>query len=87
MYLGGAYEEALAALRRLPNPGKFTWGRIVACLNRAGRSKEAADEARLLLAAHPDFTINEFLRHGVVVESEGQLLQFREGFDPLDLPN
>ncbi|MBB3452593.1 TolB-like protein [Rhizobium sp. BK313] len=87
MYLRGAYEEALAALRRLPNPGKFTWGRIVACLNRAGRSKEAADEARLLLAAHPDFTINEFLRDGVVVETEGQRLQFREGFDQLDLPN
>ncbi|MEZ2131403.1 MULTISPECIES: adenylate/guanylate cyclase domain-containing protein [unclassified Sinorhizobium] len=87
MYLKGAYDEALAALRHLPNPGKFTWGRIVACLNRAGRSKEAADEARRLLAAHPDFTIGEFLRHGVVVESDEQLSRFRKGFDHLDLPD
>lgn len=86
MYLGGAYEEALAAVRQLPNPGKFTRGRIVACLNRAGRATEAAEEARKLLADFPDFSVTEFLEHGVVVETEEQLLRFRKGFDGLNLP-
>ncbi|TWB19568.1 TolB-like protein [Rhizobium sp. ERR 1071] len=85
LYLKGDYDEALAAFRRLPNPGKFTRARVVACLNKAGRLNDAVAEARDLLAIHPDFTVSDFLAHGIVVESEQQRELFRGGLDQVGL--
>jgi class 3 adenylate cyclase/tetratricopeptide (TPR) repeat protein len=86
LYFKGEYEQALAALRQLPNPGKYTITRMVACLSMAGRSKEASALANKLLLDHPDLTIGEFLERGIVVETAEQTARFRQGLLGTGLP-
>ncbi len=86
LYFKGDYEQALAALRRLPNPGKYTNTRIVACLSMAGRLQEATTLAQSLREKYPDLTISEFLERGIVVETAEQTAKFRRGLVGTGLP-
>ena len=79
LYLRGDYERALKSLRTVPDPGKYTSTKIVAALSMAGRTHEAAAAASRLLARYPDMTISEFLRKGIVVETEEQVEKYRRG--------
>ncbi|MBY3315656.1 adenylate/guanylate cyclase domain-containing protein [Rhizobium laguerreae] len=86
LYFKGDYEQALAALKQLPNPGKYTSTRMIACLSMAGRSREAAALAKSVRENHPDLTIGEFLARGIVVETAEQTEKFRQGLLGTGLP-
>jgi len=87
LYFREDYEAALRALRHLPNPGKYTKARILACLTMAGRRDEAASYVVELRSEHPDLTISEFLEHGIVVETQAQVEHFRQGLAETGLPD
>jgi adenylate cyclase len=86
LYFKEDYEGALSSLRQLPNPGKYTKARILACLSMADRVQEAAALAATLRKEHPDLTIGEFLERGIVVETKEQTAKFRQGLVGLGLP-
>ncbi|MCS4096689.1 adenylate/guanylate cyclase domain-containing protein [Rhizobium sp. BK176] len=86
LYFRGDYPSALFALRQLPNPGRYTKARILACLSMAGRVDEAATFAANLHAEFPDLTITEFLERGIVVETVDQIEHFRRGLVGTGLP-
>jgi len=87
LYFKGDYDRALAALRQLPNPGRYTMTRILACLSMAGRGEEATAYAGALHAEHPDLTVSEFLERGIVVETKEQAEHFRRGLVGTGLPD
>jgi adenylate cyclase len=86
LYFREDYEGALSALKQLPNPGRYTKARILACLTMAGRREEAAPYAAALKNDYPDLTVTEFLEHGIVVETRAQVEHFRRGLAGTGLP-
>jgi len=59
----GKYEEGLAAIKRIVDPGAADH-RVMAALNaRLGRLDEAASHARQVLEREPDFAISHFRRN------------------------
>ncbi|WEX74561.1 tetratricopeptide repeat protein [Sinorhizobium numidicum] len=86
LYILGRYEEAAAALKELPNPGPFTCARLVACYAQAGNAR-ATEEARAqLLKVCPDFSTEDFIRRGLLLERPEQLDLFRQGLLKAGLP-
>ncbi len=79
LYLLGRYEEAAAALEELPNPGPFTCARLVACYAKAGDAAATERARASLLALCPDFSIEDFIQRGLLLERPEQLELFREG--------
>ncbi len=86
LYFKNDYLGAMSALHQLPNPGKYTKARILACLSMAGRVDEASSYAAGLIEEYPDLTISEFLSRGLVVETPEQIQHFRRGLEGTGLP-
>ncbi|TGP86377.1 adenylate/guanylate cyclase domain-containing protein [Mesorhizobium sp. M2D.F.Ca.ET.223.01.1.1] len=57
----GYYEEAVASLSREETYGTGSKEHLIAALALAGRVSEAQEEARLFLAANPDWKIADFM--------------------------
>lgn len=60
--MAGRYEDAVATLRRDETYGTGSRLELVAALSLVGRLPEAKEEANLLLAANPNFTIRYYLK-------------------------
>ncbi|MDK1493124.1 adenylate/guanylate cyclase domain-containing protein [Sinorhizobium sp. 7-81] len=86
LYILGRYDEAAAALKEQPNPGPFTCARLVACYAQAG-NMAATDEAKArLLKLWPDFSTEDFITRGLLLELPEQREMFREGLLKAGLP-
>ncbi|WP_331371426.1 adenylate/guanylate cyclase domain-containing protein [Sinorhizobium chiapasense] len=86
LYILGRYGEAAAALNELPNPGPFTCARLVACYAQAGDAA-ATDEAKArLLRLCPDFSTEDFINRGLLLERPEQRELFRQGLLKAGLP-
>ncbi len=79
LYILGHYDEAAAALKELPNPGPFTLARLVACHAQAGNNVAAEETKARLLQARPDFSTEDFIRHGLLLERDEHRDLFRQG--------
>ncbi|WEX86453.1 adenylate/guanylate cyclase domain-containing protein [Sinorhizobium garamanticum] len=86
LYILGRYDEAAAALKEQPNPGQFTCARLVACYAQSG-NVAATDEAKArLLKLCPDFSTEDFIRRGLLLERPEQRELFRQGLLKAGLP-
>ncbi len=86
LYILGRYEEAAAALKELPNPGPFTTARLVACYALAGDTRATEATKAQLLKLSPDFSTEDFIRRGLLLERPEQLDLFRQGLLKAGLP-
>lgn len=86
LYILGRYEEAAAALKELPNPGPFTLARLVACHAQAGSSAAAEETKARLLQVRPDFSTEDFIRRGLLLELDEHRDLFRQGLLKAGLP-
>ncbi|OAP35846.1 hypothetical protein AU381_16835 [Sinorhizobium glycinis] len=86
LYILGRYEEAAAALKELPNPGPFTFARLVACYAQAGDTGATEAAKAQLLNLCPDFSTEDFIRRGLLLERPEQLDLFRQGLLKAGLP-
>ncbi|HEV7317972.1 MAG TPA: adenylate/guanylate cyclase domain-containing protein [Ensifer sp.] len=86
LYILGRHEEAAAALQELPNPGHFTLARIAACHAQSG-NWAAAEKAKLqLMQVKPDFSTEDFIQRGLLLEQEELRDLFRQGLLKAGLP-
>lgn len=86
LYILGRYQEAAAALKELPNPGPFTSARLVACYAQAGDARATERAKAHLLKICPDFSTEDFIRRGLLLERPEQLDLFRQGLLKAGLP-
>lgn len=86
LYILGRYEEAAAALKELPNPGPFTLARLVACHAQAGNTAAAEETKTRLLRVCPDFSTEDFIRRGLLLERDEHRDLFRQGLLKAGLP-
>ena len=86
LYILGRYEDAAAALKELPNPGPFTCARLVACYAQAGNTNATETARAQLLKLCPDFSTEDFVRRGLLLERPEQLELFRQGLLKGGLP-
>ncbi|MBP2234480.1 TolB-like protein/class 3 adenylate cyclase/Tfp pilus assembly protein PilF [Sinorhizobium kostiense] len=86
LYILGRYEDAAAALKELPNPGPFTCARLVACYAQAGNTNATETAKAQLLQICPDFSTEDFIRRGLLLERPEQLELFRQGLLKAGLP-
>lgn len=86
LYILGRYEDAAAALKELPNPGPFTCARLVACYAQAGNTNATETAKAQLLQRCPDFSTEDFIRRGLLLERPEQLELFRQGLLKAGLP-
>lgn len=86
LYILGRYEEAAAALKELPNPGPFTLARLVACHAQAGNTAAAEETKTQLLRVCPDFSTEDFIRRGLLLERDEHRDLFRQGLLKAGLP-
>ncbi|MDP9634699.1 adenylate/guanylate cyclase domain-containing protein [Ensifer sp. 1H6] len=86
LYLTGRYAEAAAALEELPSPGPFTCARLVACYAQTGDPIATEKAKRQLLGLCPDFSIDNFISRGLLLERPEQLDLFRKGLVKAGLP-
>lgn len=86
LYILGHYDEAAAALKELPNPGPFTLARLVACHAQAGNGLAAEETKARLLQARPDFSTEDFIRQGLLLQQDEHRDLFRQGLLKAGLP-
>lgn len=86
LYILGRYEEAAAALKELPNPGLFTLARIVACHAQSGNMAAAEKIRHQLMQLKPDFSTEDFIQRGLLIEREELRDLFRQGLLKAGLP-
>jgi adenylate cyclase len=87
LYLDKRYADAALALEELPNPGPFIRARLAAAHAQAGDSAAAAAEVAALLKADPDFSIEDFMQQGVVLERSEDRQHLRDGLLRAGLPS
>lgn len=87
LYLDRRYADAALALEELPNPGPFIRARLAAAHAQAGDSAAAAAEVAALLKADPDFSIEDFMQQGVVLERSEDRQHLRDGLLRAGLPS
>lgn len=86
LYILGRYEEAAAALKEQPNPGQFTCARLVACYAQSGNAAATEEAKARLLKLRPDFSTEDFINHGLLLERPEQRELFRQGLLKAGLP-
>ncbi|PST27122.1 adenylate/guanylate cyclase domain-containing protein [Mesorhizobium plurifarium] len=86
LYILGRYEEAAAALKELPNPGPFTCARLVACYAQIGDTRATEAARAQLLKVCPNFSTEDFISRGLLLERPEQLELFRQGLLKAGLP-
>lgn len=86
LFILGRYEEAAAALKELPNPGPLTCARLVACYAQAGALVATEEAKARLLKVCPDFSTEDFIKRGLLLERPEQLDLFRQGLLKAGLP-
>ncbi|NRP70753.1 Transcriptional regulator HilA [Ensifer psoraleae] len=86
LYILGRYEEAAAALKEQPNPGQFTCARLVACYAQSGNAAATEEAKARLLKLRPDFSTEDFITRGLLLERPEQREMFREGLLKAGLP-
>ncbi|MCZ4092345.1 adenylate/guanylate cyclase domain-containing protein [Sinorhizobium psoraleae] len=86
LYILGRYDEAAAALKEQPNPGQFTCARLVACYAQAGNAAATEEAKARLLKLCPDFSTEDFITRGLLLERPEQREMFREGLLKAGLP-
>jgi hypothetical protein len=90
LYSQRRFGEAAQAFSRWPNPGAWRHARLAACYAQQGKGAETQAEVAAVLRLRPDFSIETFLREGLLLE--GLLLEaedrelFREGLLKAGLP-
>ncbi|MBL0372623.1 adenylate class-3/4/guanylyl cyclase [Rhizobium sp. KVB221] len=86
LYLVGRYEDAAAALEELPSPGPFTYARLVACYAQVGDTIATERARAQLLELCRNFSTDDFIRRGLLLERPEQLDLFRQGLLKAGLP-
>ncbi|MQX17576.1 adenylate/guanylate cyclase domain-containing protein [Sinorhizobium terangae] len=86
LYILGRYEEAAAALKEQPNPGQFTCARLVACYAQSGNAAATEEAKARLLKLCPDFSTDDFINRGLLLERPEQRELFRQGLLKAGLP-
>ncbi|WP_429806706.1 tetratricopeptide repeat protein [Ensifer sp. B1-9] len=86
LYILGRYEEAAAALKELPNPGPFTLARLVACHAQSANAASVEETKARLLQVCPDFSTEDFIRRGLLLERDEHRDLFRQGLLKAGLP-
>ncbi|MEI2296508.1 adenylate/guanylate cyclase domain-containing protein [Ensifer sp. MJa1] len=86
LYILGRFDEAAAALKELPNPGAFTLARLVACHAQSGNTAAVEKIRRQLLQLKPDFSTEDFVQHGLLLEQDELRDLFRQGLLKAGLP-
>ena len=90
--LGGAlctfrrYNEAVQALRRLPDRWQWSSVRLAACYAHLGQLKEAQAQAAVVMRFRPDFSTAEFLRNSILLEHDEDREHLRDGLIKAGLP-